>query len=136
MINFLKIQNFKSLRNVQFDFRNLNLLMGLNSMGKSSVIQSLLILRQSYIKENSLYKLYTNGDLIKLGNSKDIFFQNAATDESICFEIENEISKKVREKLDNNQNIILRIRLMYLRLKKLETKMKVNYRLLMNSFII
>ena len=45
MINFLKIQNFKSLRNVQFDFRNLNLLMGLNSMGKSSVIQSLLILR-------------------------------------------------------------------------------------------
>ena len=74
MINFLKIQNFKSLRNVQFDFRNLNLLMGLNSMGKSSVIQSLLILRQSYIKENSLYKLYTNGDLIKLGNSKDIFF--------------------------------------------------------------
>ena len=93
MINFLKIQNFKSLRNVQFDFRNLNLLMGLNSMGKSSVIQSLLILRQSYIKENSLYKLYTNGDLIKLGNSKDIFFQNAATDEPICFEIENEISK-------------------------------------------
>ena len=66
MINFLKIQNFKSLRNVQFDFRNLNLLMGLNSMGKSSVIQSLLILRQSYIKENSLYKLYTIGDLIKL----------------------------------------------------------------------
>ena len=93
MINFLKIQNFKSLRNVQFDFRNLNLLMGLNSMGKSSVIQSLLILRQSYIKENSLYKLYTNGDLIKLGNSKDIFFQNAATDEPICFEIENKISK-------------------------------------------
>ena len=97
MINFLKIQNFKSLRNVQFDFRNLNLLMGLNSMGKSSVIQSLLILRQSYIKENSLYKLYTNGDLIKLGNSKDIFFQNAATDEPICFEIEKK-KKKIHVK--------------------------------------
>ena len=92
MINFISIKNFKSLQNIALNLSNLNLFMGLNSMGKSSVIQSLLMLRQNYIKNTSLENLYINGDLISLGNSKDIFFQNASPEEYISFNILNDNS--------------------------------------------
>ncbi len=51
MITQLKIKNFKSLQNVTLDCKNLNILTGINGMGKSSIIQVLLLLRQSYLKE-------------------------------------------------------------------------------------
>lgn len=46
MITNLKISNFKSLKEVDLELKNLNLLTGLNSTGKSSVIEILRILRQ------------------------------------------------------------------------------------------
>ncbi len=90
MIKKLQIKNFKSLRDVTMNTSNLNLLMGLNSMGKSSVLQSLLILRQSYYKNSVLSSLFINGDLISLGNANDIFFQNAGDDEEISISLEDE----------------------------------------------
>ena len=48
MINKIEIKNFKSLKDISIRPTNLNLLVGLNSMGKSSIIQSLLLLKQSY----------------------------------------------------------------------------------------
>lgn len=56
MIDFLQVKNFKSLHNVGIKLAPLNLLMGLNSMGKSSLIQVLLLLRQSYYLSN--HKIY------------------------------------------------------------------------------
>lgn len=47
MITKLYIKNFKSLKEVDLEMRHLNLLAGMNSSGKSSLIQSLLLLRQS-----------------------------------------------------------------------------------------
>ena len=44
MLTYYHIKNFKSLRNVDITPTNLNLMLGLNSMGKSSIIQSLLLL--------------------------------------------------------------------------------------------
>ena len=85
MIDKLKIKNFKSLRDISIKTTNLNLMMGLNSMGKSSVIQSMLLLRQSYEKFMLLTRLFLNGDLISLGNTKDVFFQNAGNDELLSF---------------------------------------------------
>lgn len=51
-------------------------------MGKSSVIQALLLLRQSFWEnyKSSLDCLYTNGEMIQLGTSKDIFCQSADSD--------------------------------------------------------
>ena len=92
MINLIKIENFKSLRNVSLNLKNLNLFMGLNSMGKSSVIQSLLMLRQSYIRDNSIKSLYINNELVSLGNSKDVFYQDADSDDSIKYTLENDIA--------------------------------------------
>ena len=47
MIKTLNIQNFKIHKNSTLEFGNLNILTGINSSGKSSVIQSLLLLRQN-----------------------------------------------------------------------------------------
>ncbi|MBR6219005.1 MAG: DUF3696 domain-containing protein [Clostridia bacterium] len=79
MLKFLQIENFKSLRSVGLPLERLNLLFGFNGMGKSSVIQSLLMLRQSFwqSQKTSLDRLYTNGTLINLGTCKDVFCQSA-----------------------------------------------------------
>ena len=47
-INRVKIKNFKSLKDLDINLSNLNLLTGVNSSGKSSFIQALLLLKQNY----------------------------------------------------------------------------------------
>ena len=47
MITKINIDNFKSIKSLMLAPTSLNLFMGLNGMGKSTVIQSLLLLRQS-----------------------------------------------------------------------------------------
>ena len=82
MIKSLHIENFKCFENQRFELGNLTLLTGLNGTGKSSVIQSLLLLRQSYqhrfLQDGGLL---LNGDLIQLGTAQDIFFEKATNDE-------------------------------------------------------
>lgn len=79
MINYIQIENFKSLREISLPTEGLNLLFGLNGMGKSSVLQMLLLLRQSFWQngKNSLDKLNINGELVDLGIGKDIYCQSA-----------------------------------------------------------
>ncbi len=48
MIREIKIKNFKSLKALDLSLSQLNVLAGLNGSGKSSFIQSLLLLRQSF----------------------------------------------------------------------------------------
>ena len=75
MINYIQIENFKSIKNLALPLENLNLFFGMNGMGKSSVIQALLLLRQSFWEnhKSGLDYLYTNGDMIQLGTGKDVF---------------------------------------------------------------
>ena len=86
MLRYLQIENFKSLRRIAIPLERLNLFFGMNGMGKSSVIQALLLLRQSYWARNykSLIGLTINGDLINLGSSSDILCQSAE-DEQLRF---------------------------------------------------
>ncbi|MBO0535735.1 hypothetical protein EXQ37_19990 [Clostridium botulinum] len=49
MINSLIVKGFKSIDNVKVDFSNLNLLVGVNSSGKSTIIQSLLLASQNIL---------------------------------------------------------------------------------------
>ncbi|MDE5106055.1 MAG: AAA family ATPase, partial [Trichodesmium sp. St17_bin3_1_1] len=48
MISLLRLKNFKPFSNQSLSFRPLTLLSGLNSTGKSSTLQALLLMRQSY----------------------------------------------------------------------------------------
>jgi len=71
MITKVKINNFKSHLDTAVQLSNLNILAGVNGMGKSSFIQALLLLRQSFAK-NQLYGLeLMNGDLCKIGSIQD-----------------------------------------------------------------
>lgn len=82
MINYIQIENFKSIKKLALPLENLNLFFGMNGMGKSSVIQALLLLRQSFWEnyKSGLDCLYTNGEMIQLGTGKDIFCQNGISD--------------------------------------------------------
>ena len=89
MIKYVQIENFKSLKKFSLPLENLNLFFGMNGMGKSSVIQSLLLIRQSFWEnhQSDLDYLYTNGALTRLGTAKDVLCQNAE-DEKIRFYVQ------------------------------------------------
>ena len=46
-IDEVKVKNFKSLKDVDLKLSNLTLITGVNSSGKSTFIQSLLLLKQN-----------------------------------------------------------------------------------------
>jgi len=94
MIEKITIKNFKSLKNIDLSLSNLNVLAGLNGSGKSTFLQSLLLLRQSFKHEpkDSIGLILQDGELISLGSGKDIFYQYAGKDEHIEFEIKGDFN--------------------------------------------
>lgn len=87
MISYVKLKNFKPFEEQQLQFKALTLLSGLNSTGKSSVLQALLLLRQSY-QQKLLPEvgLSLNGDLVCIGTAQDALFAGAK-ENSIGFEL-------------------------------------------------
>ena len=51
-MSILKLKNFKSIDNLEFTLKNLNILTGLNSSGKSSIIQSMRMLHNASLKKD------------------------------------------------------------------------------------
>ncbi len=85
MIETIFIKNFKSLKDTgEIALKPVTLLTGLNGMGKSSLIQTLLLLRQSSEIEHGILRL--NNGLAKVGSSSDIRSVQAENDE-VCFTI-------------------------------------------------
>jgi len=88
MITSIYIKNFKAFKEIELSPANLTLFTGLNGMGKSTVIQSLLLLRQSYEKKTLPGKgLFLNGDYVNIGKGKDAYSINGEEDH-ISFELE------------------------------------------------
>lgn len=82
MITELKIKNFKSLKDISLDIKPLNILTGLNGMGKSSLIQTLLLLTQnseSLSKESSSLQL--KGEFVDIGKGKDALYYASREEE-------------------------------------------------------
>lgn len=80
MIKNIYFENFKCFNKSDIPVKNVTVLAGQNGCGKSTVIQSLLLLKQSFDKFQNLDKLIISGELINLGNSSDII--NEYTEES------------------------------------------------------
>lgn len=91
MIVSLEIRNFKCFKNVQpFPLSKVNLFTGYNGRGKSTVLQSLLLLAQSLYDNRNLRKLMVNGIFCNLGIFEDLVnFQS--DDKSIHFTIESDL---------------------------------------------
>lgn len=73
MLAFIRIQGFKTLLDAGFPLTALNIFTGLNGMGKSTLIQALLLLRQSY-ERNTLFDkgLLLKGEYVSLGTGLDV----------------------------------------------------------------
>lgn len=89
MINNLKIKNFKSHSNTSIEFKSLTVFCGGNGVGKSSFIQVLLLLRQTFIERNKLNELlFLNGRLYDIGTVQEAFHVNNKDEKKhIAFEM-------------------------------------------------
>lgn len=88
MITALELKNFKSIKSKYFHLRNLNVIMGMNGQGKSSFIQSLLLLRQSDSLQKGILKL-NGGDngIINIGSTKDTLYQYAKETDNLSYKL-------------------------------------------------
>ncbi len=87
MISLLRLRNFKSFADQTIRLSPMTLLAGLNGMGKSSVLQAMLLLRQSYqLALLPQRGLALNGTLATVGAAKDAMFEYA-DEEKIGFEL-------------------------------------------------
>ena len=77
MIKKIQLKNFKCFQNIELPLSNLNLLSGINSMGKSTVIQALLLLRQTFEKGSLQEGIYLNGEYVQIGTGYDLLYFNA-----------------------------------------------------------
>ncbi|MCD8290261.1 MAG: DUF3696 domain-containing protein [Prevotella sp.] len=75
MITNLTISNFKLHDYTDLDIKGLTILTGMNGMGKSTVIQSLLLLRQSFMMNDLEAGLNLKGDLCDAGTSGELACQ-------------------------------------------------------------
>lgn len=77
MLRKLGLKNFKAFSELELPFGSLTLLSGLNGSGKSSVLQSLGLLRQSYDSEDlTRGELDLNGPLVSIGTGRDVLYQS------------------------------------------------------------
>lgn len=108
MINSLSVEGLKSIDKVKVNFKNINILVGTNSSGKSTLIQAILLASQNLNGINCPL----NGSLVSLGDFREVrnFVVNA---QKINIEIglndcshkisiiESEENKEDSSKLDN-----------------------------------
>ncbi len=80
MIRNLKLKNFKCFQNFNMDCTNVNVFTGINGMGKSTVLQSLLLLKQSGTEEKKIKGLRLNDRYVSLGNAQDVLYDEAEDD--------------------------------------------------------
>ena len=107
MLNKLTIENFKSIKKQSFDIKSITILTGLNSTGKSSVIQSLLLL-SSFNSDSSLLKKniknFSNFNDIRNRyiNAKNISFSFESENDTSSLSIEQSKSWKIGIPCDSN----------------------------------
>lgn len=72
MIRQIRLENFKCFETLRLSFSSLTLLSGSNSSGKSSILQALVLLHQSMLKNEWASRLMLNGGILKMGTMADV----------------------------------------------------------------
>ena len=114
LLQSLLIKNFKSVGEVsKIDFKNLTLLCGNNSSGKSTIINSLILLSQQSYSKNKLeeVKFSLNGVVQQHGSIQSVKNKNAKTELSLGILGKNQNGKiyfqiSLDDNLANGQNIL------------------------------
>ena len=80
MLNRIHLENFKASRDVNIRLGPLTVLAGLNSSGKSTLLQAIGAIRQSYDLSGNSNGLSLAGQLVHLGQFRDILSEGASGD--------------------------------------------------------
>lgn len=92
MLKAINIKNFKCFKEkTLIPVRKINLFTGLNSRGKSTALQALLLMRQSIEHSKTTNKIVLNGSCINLGRFSDV--KNSAVSIHEAVEIEFQYKK-------------------------------------------
>lgn len=82
MLKSISLENYKCFKKLKVDDKEeleiapLTVLCGINSSGKSSILKSLLMLKQSYESENTTQTLSLNGKWVDNGFFNDVVYHN------------------------------------------------------------
>lgn len=85
MLKRIEVDNFKSLKHLDYSCANLNLLMGLNGAGKSSFVQLLLLMRK--LAQKPLKAVTSLSELNESETNEDLLYAYAGKDDPIAFNI-------------------------------------------------
>ena len=97
MLRRVDLFNFKCFEKLELRCEAINLLCGLNGMGKSSLLQALLVLRQSIeTGELSRGRLVLGGERADLGTGSDVLF-DGAQDDTLGFGLHNDETQEALE---------------------------------------
>lgn len=99
MISHVSVRNFKALENVSLTIKPLTVLIGPNNSGKSSLIQSLVLLKQSI----SANQLQLAGPFFNFGGYREIVTDHVTNNgKNISMKVSGELNlpRKVRDILD------------------------------------
>lgn len=83
MISSIELHNFKCYTEKSFEFSNLTIFCGNNSVGKSTAIQALTLLLQADFSESIPF----NGDLVSLGYYEDVHNHYDKEDDTISIKV-------------------------------------------------
>jgi predicted ATPase len=115
MINKIRLQNFKCFKDLEIELGSLNLFAGLNGMGKSTVIQALLLLRQSCKQGYLPEQICLNGDYVQLGTGRDVLYEYAEKEPVIGHEVigieitENGVKSSISIKYSKDADVLKNI---------------------------
>ncbi len=91
MISRISLKNFKAFQKLEnFEMKPITILCGVNSCGKSSIIQSILLLKQT-IESQKKNILLLNSKYVKLGTFENIIFNKDKT-KTVEFNFEFEVN--------------------------------------------
>lgn len=114
LVRDIKIQNFKCFQDKEIQLNQLTILAGANAVGKSTIIQSLLLIRQTYDilshekkitpRKNPSFNILLNGPYnLNLGNSAQVIASNASSNE-ISFTLNSDtLSYPIRYTVSKNE---------------------------------
>ncbi len=77
MLEKIVIKNFKCFESLELPLSSLNVFSGLNGMGKSTVIQSLLVLKQSEQSNYLPKSICLNGNYVNVGMAQDVLYEHS-----------------------------------------------------------
>ena len=87
MFKRIQLSNFKCIDQAQLELKPLTVLCGPNSSGKSSLTQSLLLLKQSSESIGGIYNLSPRGNIVDLGSYPE-FIRNHDTNNLLRYRID------------------------------------------------